>query len=521
MAAMTRRTVLFAKILIVALAVGAPLLLFQSYRNSRDLLQRERELRASVTAERQQAARQIARGFIADAVAAGEGQGPRRGSPRAAIQGLPPFMDEAEFAELTGVRLAEQTVIDPRVIALLWADDRFYSGMPKRYAGMVECLLAAEPRLGREDFDRLLATAAEFWRGVGLDDGDYAFLLHKLPASLGERFAAQRALMALDPPPDGSGFHAVALAGQRRVLLTLGEAKLAELNRLMEAFELDVAFAPAPSWRDWGDLAISVDPLAAPSTRPARQSALLHAGAGVTVELILLLIYGALAKYEKAHRAQKQLLAAASHELRTPLAVIRQFAEMLVDRRDRVPEKMQTYHDHILRECLKMQVQVENLLGAAKFEHLAPRPEPAALELKPWLEGLIADAAALTEGRAAELDCPDGVEVRWDAAMMGQAVTNLLENARLHARTDAVVQARLEGGTAVVSVRDFGTEVDPKALARIRAFNPGRASKSGLGLGLYLVDRIVRAHGGALSFERASPGLRVALRMPRAAPSSA
>ncbi len=512
---MTRRTVAFAKLLIAALALGAPLLLYQSFANHRELLLRDRALRASVSQERFGVARQIAGNFLSDAKRRG-GCRLSRGGAGQPLEGLPPFMDREAFGALAAGEAADGPV-DARWLALLWRQDAFASGMPARYAGLAECLRAWRGPMAEGDFERLYAVAAELWRGVDLDDEAFGFLIQKLPAPLAARFAEQRRFLALAPPLGDDGFYAVIEENGARCMLALSEQARRQLNQLLEAFDLGLAFAPADQWLDWGDIQLGLAPEQASPSRPVRRSALLHAGGGLVIELILLIIFGALANYERVNRAQKQLLAAASHELRTPLAVIRQFAEMLIDRRDRVPEKLRVYHEHIHQESLKMQRQVENLLSAAKFENLALRMDPAPFEVGAWLEEILASVAPLRQN-AASLDCDNGLAVCWDRGLMSQAVVNLLENARVHAKTAVAVAVTVEGEMIVIQVRDYGPGADLGELSRVRAFKPGRGSKSGLGLGLYLADRIVRAHGGSLAFERADPGLRAVLRLPQTAP---
>ncbi len=98
---------------------------------------------------------------------------------------------------------------------------------------------------------------------------------------------------------------------------------------------------------------------------------------------------------------------------------------------------------------------------------------------------------------------------------MSQVLVNLLENARVHAGTHIDVKVSREGEQVHLSIRDYGETVDLAALKKIRVFNAEKQSKQGLGLGLYLVQRIIAGHGGSLDFQDANPGLRVLIEMPK------
>jgi len=145
-------------------------------------------------------------------------------------------------------------------------------------------------------------------------------------------------------------------------------------------------------------------------------------------------------------------------------------------------------------------------------------PNCQFFELKPWLAELIDGVAGLAPEQKIRCTCPQ-IEVCWDAALMSQVLTNILENARIHAGTDIEVTVGVEAAAATILVRDFGTLADPSLIGRIQAFKPGGKSASGLGLGLYLSRRIVIAHGGSLTLDRADPGLTVKLVLPVAGPA--
>jgi len=165
----------------------------------------------------------------------------------------------------------------------------------------------------------------------------------------------------------------------------------------------------------------------------------------------------------------RRFVADASHELRTPLTAIRGFAEL--HRQGAVPdgEKTNELIARIEKESKRMGFLVEDLLMLARMD------------------------------QSRELVFAD-----FDLSAFYQVVTNLLANARAHtpAGTAITVSAYKEGADALVTVADNGPGLSADDQARIfeRFYRVDasrqRNSKDGSGLGLSIVDAVMRAHGG-------------------------
>ena len=113
-------------------------------------------------------------------------------------------------------------------------------------------------------------------------------------------------------------------------------------------------------------------------------------------------------------------------------------------------------------------------------------------------------------GTAVSLDAPDGaVEGRWDRSRIEQVVTNIVTNAlRYGDGTPIDIRIDRAGPEARFEVSDHGRGIDVDMQRRIfERFERGVPSShyGGLGLGLYIVRQIVRAHGGDVGV-RSEPG---------------
>ncbi|MDJ0838761.1 MAG: HAMP domain-containing sensor histidine kinase [Acidobacteriota bacterium] len=511
---MSQKYLGIAKLMLLLLAVAGPFGLYRAWHNDRKLILADENLRRNLISDNEQLLRQVTQNFFAESRLLASRALARR-KPGGSIEGLPPFPGVEAFVAAGSIRLGEQTSADTRYLELLHHPGNFASGLPKRYAGLIELMRGSPAILGPADHDRFLEVAALFWEGRDLDADTHAFLLSKLPEETCAVFYEQQRFLGMSTERRPGHFLVNLHLDDTHYFLDLPPVWLDRLNQSARSFNLDIIFRHDDNWLDWGDISMTLRTEQAPLAGLLYQRGLIYGATTVVLELILLLVYQVLVTYEKINRAQKQLLAATSHELRTPLAVIRQFAEMLVDRGEQFPERTRTYHDHIHRETLKMQFLVENLLSAARFEFLKLEVNPTVFDMKAWLEETIAGVEHLGEGTRISLESPSE-EVCWDRSLMSQALVNLIRNAHIHAGTDIQVRAERDGDRINIDIRDFGENPDVKYLSRIRAFTPDRKSKRGLGLGLYLTDRILKTHGGVIHFHAAEPGLRVRLSLPPA-----
>ena len=219
-------------------------------------------------------------------------------------------------------------------------------------------------------------------------------------------------------------------------------------------------------------------------------------------------------------RARRELLAEIAHELRTPLAILRGTCEAMVDGVEPpTPGRLSSLHDEVLR--------LEGLV--ADLETLADSEAASlTLTLAPVdVADVVRDALVLLGGRAAaagiavRTDLAPGV-VLGDRARLVQIVENLLSNALKFTPAGGRVTVGVApaDGDIELLVADTGRGIDPDELPHVFERHwRGRASAdtSGRGIGLAVVDELVRAHGGTVT-AAAGPdgGSRFTVRIPAA-----
>lgn len=202
----------------------------------------------------------------------------------------------------------------------------------------------------------------------------------------------------------------------------------------------------------------------------------------------------------------RRFVADASHELRTPLTAIRGFAEL--HRQGAVPdgEKTRELIARIEKESMRMGHLVEDLLLLARLDQFREMTL-VAVDLSSLLKEAVASAQAASPDHIITMAIAEGVKTHGDADKIYQVVTNLLANAGAHTPTGSQIKvsASTTGAGALVSVSDNGPGLSPEDQARIfeRFYRVDasrqRNSQVGSGLGLSIVDAVMKAHGGSVS----------------------
>ncbi|WP_404434438.1 HAMP domain-containing histidine kinase [Microbacterium lacus] len=209
-------------------------------------------------------------------------------------------------------------------------------------------------------------------------------------------------------------------------------------------------------------------------------------------------------RLDHALDSQRQLLSDVGHELKTPITIVRGYLEV-VDAED--PRDVRDTRDLAVDELERMGNLVQELAAAAALHGPAPIravPVDAADLVRQILrkvQGI--EGADATAGDVAE------IVTSLDPARMTQAVLQLAQNAVTHGGGKMVLSSGVVGDHLELVVRDFGHGVSDEA--KVRVFDRFRrgtdaAGRTGSGLGLNIVQLIVRAHGGTVRAQDADGG---------------
>ncbi len=228
---------------------------------------------------------------------------------------------------------------------------------------------------------------------------------------------------------------------------------------------------------------------------------------------VIFLVYAA-AKESRLNMLRSEFVANVSHELKTPLSVVRMFAEMLLTKRVRSPEKEQQYLEIICRESERLGALIENVLDFSAIERGKQTYRMQEGDVVEVLNRGIDTFRFRLESEGLEIRLVVGEDVPrvpFDEQAILLTIMNLLDNAVKYGGASDV-EVILERGRrhVYVRVRDHGPGI-PKGETR-RVFDRfyrvrhGGESARGSGIGLSLVQRIVEAHGGKAWAENAVDG---------------
>jgi signal transduction histidine kinase len=204
-------------------------------------------------------------------------------------------------------------------------------------------------------------------------------------------------------------------------------------------------------------------------------------------------------------RANEQLEAFSllvSHDLRAPLGAIDGFANALRHKAEALlPPESRRYLDNIDRNVQVMRQLIDDLLHFARTSHMEVKPRK--LDLDALVAECLDSFREEIDRRGVKIEAGPLGECCADPPLMAQVMLNLLGNAMKYTRKqpNPVVQVscRRDAGNLVIAVKDNGAGFDMQfAQALFKPFGRLHSSSEfeGSGIGLALVEQVVRRHGG-------------------------
>lgn len=212
----------------------------------------------------------------------------------------------------------------------------------------------------------------------------------------------------------------------------------------------------------------------------------------------------------EARQAKTEFVATLSHELRTPMTTITGFSEMLADGAGGgLTVAQNEFVDAIRRSSDRLTALADRLLTLSRLEAGAFDPARVNVNLGKVVRGVQSELAAAVAARGLEVTFSvpaDPVMVIGDVQGLESMVSNLVGNALKYTQDGGRVRCGLQvvGDQARLRVSDSGIGIpeaeQPDLFTRFfRSSTSVQRSIPGTGLGLNIVDSIVRSHGGTIS----------------------
>jgi len=263
---------------------------------------------------------------------------------------------------------------------------------------------------------------------------------------------------------------------------------------------------------------------------PVEGEIMLHDGAGMLLQahgtalrdsdakrIGAVVVLNDITRLRRLETVRRDFVANVSHELRTPITSIKGFVETLIDGAKDKPEEAARFLDIIARQADRLNAIIGDLLSLARFEQESGEHQIAVETAK--VSDILAGAVQLCQTKAdarnmaLRLDCPADLYAQVNAALIEQALVNLIDNAVKYSTpgSQVVIGAAAVDNEIVISVTDQGCGIPNKHLERLfeRFYRVDKARSremGGTGLGLSIVRHIALAHGGYPSVE-STPGV--------------
>ncbi len=216
-------------------------------------------------------------------------------------------------------------------------------------------------------------------------------------------------------------------------------------------------------------------------------------------------------------KMRANLLRAVSHDLRTPLTTIYGSSSALLDNFDRFsPEDRMDLLRGIRDDAQWLVDMVENLLSVTRLDNATSvQLNKMDTVLEELVDTVLVKFHKRCPHQPVDVSIPEEfISIPMDAVLIGQVLTNLLENAVIHAQgmTRLELSAEVSGDSAIFTVRDNGCGIAPNRMEDLftgylgTSTRQGDSSRRNMGIGLSVCATIIKAHGGTISARNRASG---------------
>lgn len=222
---------------------------------------------------------------------------------------------------------------------------------------------------------------------------------------------------------------------------------------------------------------------------------------------------------------QERFIAILGHDLRNPLNAVLMAAHRL--KQANVSERWNRSVDYVLSGARRMARLVDQLLDLARARQTGGIPVrlTPGTDLREVVRAAVDELSAAHPRAVIVLRSDEPISGVWDPDRLAQVASNLIGNAIVHGTGRVEVSVGTSGSEALLEVQNGGAPIRADVLARIfepfeRSNGDAAAPNDGLGLGLFIAERIVAAHGGRIGVRsNAEDGTIFAVTLPPASSS--
>jgi PAS domain S-box-containing protein len=214
----------------------------------------------------------------------------------------------------------------------------------------------------------------------------------------------------------------------------------------------------------------------------------------------------------RAERERDLFIGALGHDLRNPLAAISMSASLLAKGKG-APAQI---GERMIRSALRMKRMIDELLVFASSQAGRLSLKLQSIDLAEVCREIVSESASANPDHTIELDVRNAASGRWDRDRLGQVVQNLVSNAVQHGDPGRPIRVGVwrSASHCFIEVTNEGPPISPEALRHL--FDPFKRtlSRTGVGLGLYIVHQIVDAHRGTIDVRSDAAGTAFRVSLP-------
>jgi PAS domain S-box-containing protein len=235
-----------------------------------------------------------------------------------------------------------------------------------------------------------------------------------------------------------------------------------------------------------------------------------------------------LAHAEEGVRLRDEFMSIAAHELRTPLNALQLQIEavgLLLARENTSTVDKSDFAPRIQRSkelAARLGALITRLLDVSRISSGRLVLDTQPMDLVACAREVIATFQLRARGREINLRAPTEATGIWDRLRIEQVVYNLVDNALNHGEPPIDLSIAADDRMVTLDVMDRGPGIAPEDCHRIFrerfVYDKQKRSGRGLGLGLYISHKIVKAHGGQIELKDSPNGAHLRVRLPREAP---